>query len=488
MPTDTDKTNLKPYYAGVPQLRVRRPGKERRTPEQLLQDRWYSLRSHAEQIRFWRSLSRFNIIHSGRRSGKTELAGKRKVVKRALLGSTYPGGGRYFAAAPTFNQAKRIFWNDLKLLTPKDMIESKPSETDLMIPLINGSQVWVLGLDKPERLEGSPWDHGCIDEIGNTKVNTWEEHVRPALSDRQGSCDFIGVPEGRNHYFDLTEKAKQIYKQDIRAGRIPRWAVFHWLSSSVLTPEEIAEAMEDMDELTYQQEYEGSFINFTGRAYYNYSEQMHEEPCFEYYNPHDDISFCFDFNVSPGVAAVVQEFQEYEGNVPIIGKTITGVIGEVFIKRNSNTPKVVKRLIQDWGNHQGRIFCYGDATGGSKGSAKVEGSDWDIISKLLRNHFGHARVFFKVQKQNPAERSRVNAVNSRLLATSGNVYMIVDPSKAPMVAKDFQGVMVKEDGTGEIDKDRKKYKMLTHLSDAIGYYVHFNYPVDGPLTSSIIQL
>ena len=465
-------------------LSVRR--EVRKSSATRLSDRWYALRKHEEQSAFWNSLSRFNVIPSGRRSGKTELAGKRKIVKKALKGSIYPGGGRYFAAAPTFTQAKRIFWKDLKVMTPRASIIGKPSETELMIPLNNGSEIWVLGLDKPERLEGSPWDHGCIDEIGNTKSQTWEEHIRPALSDRKGSCDFIGVPEGRNHYFDLAEKARKQMSKAIRKGTIPRWALYHWISATVLDEEEIQDAKEDMDELTYQQEYEGSFINFTGRAYYNYSERLHAEPCHEYYNSQEDIHFCFDFNVSPGVAAVVQEFQEYENNIPIIGKTISGLVGEVYIKRNSTTPKVCKELIKLFGDHQGRIFCYGDSTGGNKGSAKVDGSDWELIAKYLRQHFGHSRVFFKVPKQNGPERSRVNAVNSRLLTTTGDTYLVIDPDKCPMLVKDLEGVMVTEDGTGEIDK--KKDKLLSHLSDALGYYIVFRYPIDEGRVSNIIQL
>ena len=71
-----------------------------------------------------------------------------------------------------------------------------------MIRLINGAQIWVVGLDRPERIEGSPWDGGVLDEYGNMRANAWPEHIRPALSDRAGWCDFTGVPEGRNHYYD----------------------------------------------------------------------------------------------------------------------------------------------------------------------------------------------------------------------------------------------------------------------------------------------
>ena len=161
--------------------------------------RWYPLNYHPIQAALWRSKYRFNIVPSGRRSGKTEICGKRKLVLKALIGGEWPDW-KGFAAAPTRIQAKRIYWEDLKKLIPKTLLAKPPSESTLTIPLINGSEIHVLGMDKPERAEGTPWDHGVLDEYGNMKKSVWPEHVRPALADRRGTCDFIGAREGRNHY------------------------------------------------------------------------------------------------------------------------------------------------------------------------------------------------------------------------------------------------------------------------------------------------
>jgi len=119
------------------------------------------------------------------------------------------------------------------------------------------------------------------------------------------------------------------------------------------------------------------------------------------------------------------------------------------------------------------VFCYGDATGGSKGSAKVRGSDWDLVKQKLYPVFGD-RLHFRVPKANPRERVRVNSVNSRLLNTMDEVFMVVDHT-CKMTIKDFEGVRVIEGGTGEIDK--KRDPKLSHLSDGIGYYIAREYPV-----------
>jgi hypothetical protein len=131
-------------------------------------------------------------VPAGRRSGKTELA-KRKLVRKALEGTKHPDA-RFFAAAPTRDQAKRIYWQDLKALVPAELLDGKPSETDLIIRLVNQSELHIVGLDKPERIEGSPWDGGVLDEYANVRPEAWSAHIRPALADRGGWCDMIGVP------------------------------------------------------------------------------------------------------------------------------------------------------------------------------------------------------------------------------------------------------------------------------------------------------
>lgn len=452
-----------------------------------LPERWigptYLLRPHAAGEAYSRSRHRFNTVPAGRRSGKTERA-KRKLVV-SCIEAWRPWPERYFAGAPTRDQAKRIFWDDLKALTPPEFLAGRPSETDLCITYINGSQLWVVGLDKPARIEGSPWDGGVLDEYGNMKPEAWGANIRPALSDRQGWCDFIGVPEGRNHYYELDASARG---QMQSLGEKSEWGSFTWPSADVLPASEIEAAKRDLDPLTFQQEYEASFVNFQGRAYYPFLEATHAKPL--RYDPRAPLIFCFDFNVDPGVAAVLQEQPmpgQYEiaenGGVllgrdgkpiPIVG---TGVIGEVWIPRNSNTPAVCRKLVADWGQHQGRVTCYGDASGGARGTAKVQGSDWELIEKELRPVF-RDRLLFKVKASNPAERARVNAVNSRLKTMAGTIRLMVDPLKAPHVVKDFEGVKLLEGGGGEIEKVQGS--PLTHLTDGIGYYVESEFPVQGP--------
>lgn len=434
----------------------------------ILSKRWSQLKYHPEQSRLWRSEARFNVVPAGRRSGKTELA-KRKGIVKAISPQKFIDGW-YVFAAPTHAQAKRIFWKDVKRLIPKWTVLDV-SESELTIKLLNGAEITVLGLDKAERIEGRPIDWICIDEYGNCKKKIWDENIRPALSTigRPGSAWLIGVPEGRNHYW-ITAKRAQAVGTSIREGKnIPwskTWDHFHWVSADILDPEEIESAMHELDQLTFDQEYNASFLNFNGRAYYAFDREKQANERVRYAKGRP-LVFAFDWNVEPGTASVCQE-QIYRGKQKNISPCFTAVIGEVWIPKNSNTRKVCNKLIEEWGFHKGLVYCYGDATGGARGSAKVKGSDWDIVRDMLKPVFGNS-LRIRQNKSNPPERSRLNAMNSRLMSVDNTIRMLIDPISCPHIVDDLEGVVLVEGGSGEIDKDDNP--LMTHLTDGLGYYV-----------------
>jgi hypothetical protein len=453
----------------------------------ILPERWSPLRYHPEQHRLIHSPARFKVVPAGRRSGKTEHA-KRHVVLEALQ-ATGPSPA-YFCAAPVRDQAKRIYWDDLKLLT-MGLTVGRPKESELTLELLNGARITVIGMDRPERIEGTPWNGGVLDEYANMKEEAWQANVRPALADRQGWCWLIGVPEGRNHYYETYKNARGPWNV-LNGGE---WDAFTWHSKDILPPAEVEAARQTMDPMTFKQEYEADFISFQGQCYYPFHEDKHTvRHLATRYNDSADLIFCFDFNVDPGVAIICQEMEfpriadPVQGlkvdNVTMFANSVidkaqagTAAIGEVYIPRNSNTRAVCRKLIQDWGSHRGRILIYGDATGGGRSTQSEHPgqNDWDIVKNELYAHFGDKRVLDRVPSSNPTERSRVNAVNTRLETGDRKVHLKIDPATCPHLVKDFEGVSLVEGGSGEIDK--KADPKLTHLTDAIGYYIVAEFPV-----------
>ncbi len=411
---------------------------------------WSPLRYHPEQARLWTSQARFKVVPAGRRSGKTEIA-KRRIITDALSYNKNRDGW-FVCAAPTHSQAKRIYWRDLKKMVPKQFI-TKIREGELQVDLWNGARLQVLGMDQPARVEGAPLDAIILDEYGNMKEGVFDEHVGPALDTigREGYAWFIGVPEwqGVNDYEELFYNAQ--------SEDWPDWDGFTWKSADILDPDVVARAKARMDLKTFQQEYEAAFIHIGGRCYYTFTE-VNIRPCT--YDPKLPLIFCFDFNVDPGTATVMQKQKD--------GKM--GAIGEVWLN-NSNTVKVCNELIRMYPEHKQLIYCYGDATGGARGTAQTEGSDWDLIKKTLRSHYG-SRVQFRVPKSNPPEKTRVNAMNSRICSADGEIHFVVDPRCIHLI-EDFRKVPLASDGS----IDKKKNKKLTHASDGVGYWATREHPL-----------
>lgn len=406
-----------------------------------------------------RSKARFRVLVSGRRFGKTKLA-----IEELAQHASVPGR-RCWYVAPTYRQAQQICWQMLKdRLSGLNWIARK-NESDLSLILKNGSSISLRGADNFESLRGVGLHFLVMDEFADIKPEAWFEVLRPTLSDTGGKALFTGTPKGRNWAYDLYMK-----------GRDPDdagWESFSFttLEGGNVPLDEVETARRELDELTFNQEYNASFVNFEGRAYYPFLVETHTAPLRHLYRPEAKLIFCFDFNVEPGVAAVCQEL-----TLPN-GLDCTAVIGEVHIPRNSNTPAVCRKLIQDWGQHRGPVLCYGDATGGSRGSAKVSGSDWDLIKSEFRQAPFGSRVIYRVPSANPPERARVNAVNSRLQSHAGDIRLMVDQHQAPHVVKDLEGVTLLKGGSGEIDK--KADPALSHISDALGYYITTEFPIQG---------
>jgi hypothetical protein len=399
------------------------------------------------------STARWRVAACGRRFGKS-FVGIRELARFAV-----PPNQKVWYLSPTYRQSKQIIWTPLKEKLLALRWVKKVNEQDLTLTLHNHSTISLRGADNPYSLRGVGLNFLVIDEAADVKQESWSQVLRPTLSDTNGSALFLGTPRSRNWFFDIWERGQ---------NHEPDWASWQFttLQGGNVAEAEIEAARRDLDELTFSAEYLADFVSFEGRAYPAFTRATHCSPLT--YNPRAPLCFSFDWNVEPGVAVVSQEM------VLPNGETGTGVVGEVWIPRSSSTPAVCRKLIQDWGHHRGPVYLFGDATGGARGSARVMGSDIDLMRNELRPAFGD-RMQLRIPASNPPERVRINAVNSRLKSAAGVIKLMVDPVKAPHLVRDFEGTALLKGGSGELDK--KSDPMLTHISDALGYMVAREYPI-----------
>ncbi len=437
----------------------------------LLPARWKPLRYHPKQAAAFTSSARFIVVEAGRRSGKSELA-KRKGVQLALTHHERSAfnDGLYIFAAPTREQVKSIYWGDLKRMVPNWAV-LKIAETDLAIELVNGARIQCAGMDKPQRIEGKPIDWIACDEMQEWKAGIYDRNVRPALEtpERAGGAWFYGVPRPGAEFEKLVKIAK--------SGK-PDWAYFTWTSEGLMTSEAVDSARETMDARVFRQEFMAERVAMQGRAYHSFEREVHGREQLAY-SRSAPLCICFDFNVEPGIAVIAQQqlFRRSAGeraDRPEVADKIIAVVGEVWIPHDSRTEHVCRKILADWGHHEGHVLAYGDATGGSRHTSQVaEGTDWHIIRSLLTEGFrGSVEVLH--HRRNPPERDRVNALCSRLRSADGRVHLLVS-SDCPNMLDDLDGTMLLEGGAGEIDKAKDRRR--THMTDALGYMVEYEHPV-----------
>ncbi len=425
--------------------------------------RWTPLRPHPVQNALWYSTKRFIVDASGRRSGKTELA-KRKIVTVALTTETKFETNYYFCAAPTRAQAKKIYWNDIKALT-RPWWSKQPSETELTVYTSLGdiqSEITVIGLDKPERIEGSPWNGGILDEYGNMKKGAFDENVYPALADREGWAWLIGVPEGRNHYYD-----KALYAA---GGVLPKilpntggmveienseWGYFHWFSSDILPAKMIESARDTLDERTYKQEYEGEFVSYGGQLYYAYSNDVIDD-LIARRNINNDIILSCDFNKSPMAWVVGQtdEIHTARGT-----RTRLKIVDDVTVANNAKTQSSALLFIDKFKDQINKtVLITGDASNNFE-SHRDFTTDYMILKQTLEAHGWRVKV--NVPTHNANINNRVNVANSLF----EHKRCIIN-SKCTQLKLDLE--RNESDNKGGKDKSDPNQ---THASDAFDYLV-----------------
>lgn len=447
-----------------------RPAFRRRKPPKRSFPSPYKLpnkmRPHGEQSRAWREDRRFACVAAGRRSGKTEM-GVVRMLRKAIEPKPWDDP-RFGFGAPTRSQAKRIYWRRLKASIAPEWIRDI-SESELRIDLINGAELWVVGMDKPERVEGTPWDEWLLDEFANMKPEAWEENIRPALADRRGGCWKIGVPQGRNHFWKLA--------QEYQAPAMRAEAGFYtWKSTSVVphthTPaswrKEIASLRASLDERSFRQEMEASFEEASGRIYYSFDRELDVHDFAMPAGLGQGIPWRggIDFNVSPMCAVYGWEVELRTKAGP---ETHVFVWDELWLESNANT-LAAGRIIQQRAAEfrgtpeAGEFVMYPDASGDHR---DTRGNSTD--HSLLRQ----AGFSVRAKSSNPSLRDRYNAVNSMFLNGAGRRRVHIHP-RCTQLIRCLEGILY-ADGSNEPDK--KKCKDMEHVTDALGYWVENRHPV-----------
>lgn len=413
--------------------------------------RWYELKDHPVQLNLITAVMRgirFPLVPAGRRSGKTER------FKRFLVKQANRVVGQYFAAAPTHGQAVKIFWNDLLSLTLSCTHIKKPSLSDRIIYMNNGSELHVIGLDKPQRIEGIPWTGGGIDEFADLKAEAWEANIYPALNtvnptrpDYRAWCWLLGVPDGLNHYYDLCEIAK--------TGQSDQYEVFHWMTEEIF-PEMAAEAKKVMSAKQYSQEFRAAFETASGRIYEDFSDDNKTDEAIQ---PHEQLCWSHDQNYTP-----------LSSCISVIRGNDLYILDEIVLI-SAVSRQSAQEFVEKYRSHKNKkLRLFGDPAG-KAGEKHGHASDYTEIMDVLRDN-GWSFTN-EVARSHPAIKDRQNAVRAKIKTASGDVSLYVNPRTAPWCYKGLQTVQLQKGSTFQEDQTNQ----YQHITTAIGYQVAKLWPV-----------
>lgn len=380
------------------------------------------------QREVWDADTRFKLLCSGRRFGKTYLC-----IARLVAWAIEKPGSLNWYVTQNYKSAKQIAWRQLRSMVPAEMF-AKKNESELSVELSNGSVIALKGAENADSLRGVSLSSLIVDEAAYVKQEAWEMVLRPALSDQGGPAWFITTPAGLNWFHNLWEQAQA--EEDwsnhsyttIEGGNVP--------------PEEVAAAKRTLDERTFRQEYLASFETLTGRVYPDFSDDNISEDVHDTGGP---ILWGTDFNVSVMAGVLASR----------VGDTLH-IWDEVTVKQ-SNTDEVCDMLRQRFPNRE--IVAYPDPTGSARKTSAAGETDHGIIRR-----YGMKCIS---PKHPWAVKDKINSTNWMIRTADGTIRLFIHP-RCKHTIKALKNVTYKE---GAEDYVIDKTAGIEHWTDGLGYLI-----------------
>lgn len=457
----------------------------------MLTPRWTQLRHHPMQSRLWRTKERDVKVCAGRGSGKTEIA-RRRTVRYLRIKKPW-NDPRYFYALPTYAQCYRVARSHILSLIPRQWFTKVPGDSQMEFKFVFGSWLFLVGMDKPERVEGDQYDGGVVDESSDQKPGIYARTLRPALTHRQGWLWRIGVPKRFG-------RGAGEFRSAFDSGLLGHDS-FWWPSWDILSPEEIAELQSELDEKDYNEQIGGRWEDAGGAAYYNFLDvDVHSDNSLGQnagnvdsgiaYRPDSMIYVGTDFNVDPmawvlghltdRTFQLVRRWEEPSGEGFIELEEIVGEVSlqclEIFDevwRRNTNTPEQLDKLHARYPDHRGGWTFTGDASS-RKRQTSASRTDYSHIANDRRFN---ARLL--VNKQNPAVKDRLACVNHLAKSQAGHRRLFIHP-RCQHLRTDLKTRSLNEYGEPEPSESLTSSgkKDSGHATDALGYLVHRYFPIN----------
>lgn len=341
-------------------------------------------------------------------------------------------------------------------------------ETRHVLSWDGGGPILFVTAENPRSIAGPNVAWCATDEPGSIKQDAWRNTIarvrHPSAKLRQKVA--AGTPEGLNF---LSEQ----FGPDMAAGY--RKYVMPTADNTELlkhNPGYLDQVRANATEAELAAYLEGKFVNMTGSlAYPEFNAERQLRPLV--LDPLLPLRLSFDFNVNPMTVAIGQqapgpyglEFRVLHA-VALADSTVMAACA------------AVRKLFPTWA---AGVVVYGDATGKSRTTTSTR-SNYQIIQELLAP-MGPFEL--RVGTINPPVTTRLNSVNLLCRDSRGvtRLWLNGEPQKPKTspcreLVRSLQQSTKK---TGTDDLAKPAGETITHMSDAVGYWLTWEAPAQKPV-------
>jgi hypothetical protein len=258
-----------------------------------------------------------------------------------------------------------------------------------------------------------------------------------------------------------------------------------------------------------RQEVFGDYLDvFSGQAYDSFGSKPGENiwtrngpnydgflPCT--FRPDRPLLWALDFNITPATSVLAQTVSHTpvpsnpfaaRGPNPAIGGTDKqlNILDEIYapdINTEQHCEIFYNRFLQEIRPKLRpgtplHIVIYGDPAGDRRETSASE-SDYAIIRRFFGRHSHEFRFEQRVASSHPTQKDRVNAVNAMLCNYQGQRRTAIH-ERCKRVIQDLREHTWSKDGSGNsLPLLSTKRPDIGHISDALGYLVHFEFAIRG---------
>jgi hypothetical protein len=274
------------------------------------------------QQKYHDSAARFRTPCCGRRFGKSLMVAE--DLSFDCLPQSSEDDRYLWICGPTYKLGEKeyriVYRNFINKLGIGRYIKKtyNVKQGDMRMEFPWGTILEVTSATNQDSLLGEGLDRVVMSEAARHSLETWQQYIEPAISDRRGKVDFPSTPQGFNWYHGMFRLGQQIDMPDYESWTFPSWDNIIRYPGGYDDPE-LVRVRSVASPGYWKQEYCAEFTSFEGQIYDEFSEKIHVKeieyvPAWRNYRVFDygynDPLVCLDVMVDPSDNVYV--WREYQ--------------------------------------------------------------------------------------------------------------------------------------------------------------------------------